>query len=284
MTFNHSALRWMFFVLATGLICRPVIAKNGEPQKGQNKAETIREESDDIWGGVSFEPAKDQQLTEKQIQQVLNTLKKTNPQKAAQLEKLKNTDAEKFIAAIREEMQKQSGKSEKPTPEKWEDKLHKKHENFLVWFKKQYPEDHKELIELQQANPEKFVQQVIDLMKIYGPIQRTARSSPKLAKAMKKNLDLQKRRDALLLQIRVASEDQRKELVKELNVVISQRFDTIVLEKKIQNDALRARLNGLQKKLDARARELETLKKNKDQSVQNRIDELIEQPEKVNWN
>lgn len=253
--------------------------------KQDPKANPVQEKSDDIWKEFSFASEEDQQLTEKQIQEILEQLKKTDPSKAAQLEELRDKNAEKFITAIRDEIKQQQKKpaSEQPKQEKWKEELFKKHEAFLVWLKKQYPQDYKELFELQIEDPEKYVQRFMDLMKIYEPIQKMEKYNPKLSDTMKKNLDLQKRRDALLLQIRIASKEQQPKLAEELRSVVSQRFDCIVLEKQLQYQWLRKRLDDLTKKVETRAQELDSLNKNKEQCVEDRMKELMERTEKVNW-
>jgi len=279
---NHSTAWHLLVVIMTaGFIGMYAVAEEDSP-KQDSKANPVQETSDDIWNEFSFALEEDQQFTEKQIQKILDQLKKTDPSKAAKFEELRRTDAEKFISAIRDEI-KQQQKKTSPKQEKWKDALFKKHEAFLVWFKKQYPQDHKELIGLQIEDPEKYVQRFMDLMKIYEPIQKMEKYNPKLSETMKKNLDLQKRRDALLLQIRIASEEQQPKLIEELRSVVSQRFDTIVLEKRLQYRWLRKRLADLTKKVEAHAEELESLNKNKEQSVQDRMNELMERTEKVNW-
>lgn len=280
---NPPATWRLLFVIFAGFIGVTAIANETAP-KPNSKPDSVEEKSDDIWNEFSFASEEDQQFTEKQIQEILEQLKKRDPQRAAQLDALKNKDTEEFIAAIRDEIRKHKKPSpEQPKQEKWKEELFRKHEAFLVWFKKQYPQDHKELVELQIEDPEKYVQRFMDLMKIYEPIQRMERLNQKLADTMKKNLELQKRRDALLLQIRIASKDQQPKLVEELRNVVSQRFDTIVLEKQLQYEWLRKRLEDLTKKVEDRAKELESLNKNKEQSVQNRVKELMERTEKVNW-
>jgi hypothetical protein len=280
---QHAAWRLLFLLIA-GTIGVSAIANEAAP-KPNPTPDSVEEKSDDIWKEFSFASEEDQQLTEKQIQEILDRLKKTDPSKAAQLEELRYRNAEKFITAIRDEIKLQQKKTapEQPTQETWKEELFKKHEAFLVWFKKQYPQDHKELIELQIEDPEKYVQRFMDLMKIYEPIQKMERYNQKLADTMKKNLDLQKRRDELLLQIRIASKEQQPKLIEELRSVVSQRFDTIVLEKQLQYEWLRRRLDDLTKKVEQRAKELESLNKNKEQSVQDRMNELMERTEKVNW-
>jgi hypothetical protein len=282
---NHSAAwRLLLIMMGAGFIGVYAIAEENSP-KQEPKTKPTQEKSDDIWKEFSFASEEDLQITEKQIQEILDQFKKTDPAKAAKFEELRYKDAEKFITAIRDEIKQQQKKTapEKPKQEKWKEELFKKHEAFLVWFNKQYPQDHKELIELQVEDPEKYVQRFMDLMKLYEPIQRMEKYNPKLSDTMKKNLELQKRRDALLLQIRIASKEQQPKLIEELRNVVSQRFDTIVVEKQLQYQWLRKRLNDLTKKVETRAQELDSLNKNKEQCVEDRMKELMERTEKVNW-
>ena len=282
---NRSAT-WQraFIIMVAGFLSTYAIAEESTPAPIP-KAAAVSEKKEDIWNEFSFASEEDQKLTEKQIQEILDQLKKTDPPKAAQLEELRNKDTEKFIRAIRDEVKKhEKNTPEPPKQEPWKEELYKKHEAFLAWFQKQYPQDHKELIGLQVENPEKYVQRFMDLVKLYDPIRKTEKPCPQLADAMKKNLELQKRRDALLLQIRIASEEQQAKLVEELRSVISQRFDVILLEKQLQYDSIRKRLDDLANKVEVQAKELETLNKNKEQSVKDRIDELLERTEKVDWN
>ncbi|MDH4202148.1 MAG: hypothetical protein OEV87_04580 [Phycisphaerae bacterium] len=282
---NHSAAwQLLLIMMSAGFIGMYAMAEENNP-KQDPKTNPVQEKSDDIWKEFSFASEEDLQLTEKQIQEILDQFKKTDPAKAVRFEELRHKDAQKFITAIRDEIKQQRKKTapEQPRQEQWKEALSKKHETFLVWFKKQYPEDHEELIELRVTDPEKYVQRSTDLMKVYEPIQRMEKYSSKLAGTMKKNLDLQKRRDALLLQIRIASKEQQPELIEELGSVVSQRFDTIVVEKQLQYQWLRKRLNDLTKKVETRAKELESLNKNKKKAVQDRMNELMERTEKVNW-
>lgn len=301
MQMTNLAARLLLFILISGFMFLPARAENddqtpkpkSDPSAKQpsNKPETkpeksSQEQEQDIWNEVSFESEEDLQLTEKQVNQILEELKKKDPKKAEELIKLKTSDPEAFVTAIQEHIQskKTDAPKDKQPPEKWREKLNQRHDKFLAWYKERYPDDHKELSELLNSDPDKFVQKVFDLMKIYEPIQRLEVHNPAMAEAMKKNLELQKRRDALLMQIRISSKEEQSKLVEELKAVVSERFDTIVQEKQLQFEWLRKRLDNLTKKLEERAAELDTLKKSKDQSVDDRLNELVERTEKVNWN
>jgi len=266
----------------------PITYADDKTNKAEPKtSESTQQKEDDIWQEVSFEPDKNVKLTDKQIEKILQDIKQSDPEKAQKLEKLKETNPKAFIKAIQDEIQKQveAEKQTQPEPDaRWKKQLEEKHEEFLKWYNKNYPQEHQELIQIQKSDPEKFAQKMIELMQIYNRIQWMEKRNPKLAGAMKKNLELQKKRDTLLLQIRISPEDEQAKLIEELKVVVSERFDTIVQEKQIQFEWLGKRLKELNERLQSRAEELDTLKKTKNQSVQARLNELIERTENINWN
>lgn len=285
-----TAAKLLLFLLIAGLINTPARSEEKPADSAQKESQSSAEkETDDIWREISFESEKDLQLTEKQISHILNELRKTNPSKAQEIEKLKESDPEAYIEAIREQVGKQIEASkelqaEQPPEPAWKRHLDLKHEEFLAWFKERYPEEYAELSQLKTSDPETFAQRIIDLIKIYGPIQKMEQYNPDLAAAMKKNLELQKQRDALLLQIRITPRQEQAKIIEDLKGVVSQRFDTIVQEKQLQYEWLRGRLERLTQRLETRAAELDTLRKTKEESVEARLKELIERTEKVNWN
>lgn len=280
---NTTAARLLLIFIITGLLTLPLLAE----KKIENPASNPKESRSDIWQEVTFVSPEDSRLTEKQVTQAMNQLRKTNPEKAEQLEQLKNTDLEAFVKAIREHVlaEKADASKDKKQPRaKWKEKLRQRHERFLAWYKEHYPEAYDDLSELKNTNPDLFVQKVIDLLKIYDPIQKTEKSNPKLAKAMKKNLELQQERDAVLLQIQISSGSEQAKLIEELKTIISKRFDTIVLEKQLLQESMKKRLEALARKIETRNAALDNLIKTKDQSVETRLKELVERTEKVNWN
>ncbi|HOK94682.1 MAG TPA: hypothetical protein PK052_01370 [Anaerohalosphaeraceae bacterium] len=288
---NFPAAQWMLCMAAFGILVLSAAAQDEskpkeppQPASGETKS---REITSDIWHEISLE-SDDIKLTEKKVQEILEELKKSSPQQAEQLAALRQSDPSKFIDAIREEIRKHT-QSEKPaagTEDKssqWKEQLERRHELFLEWFQKGYANEFGELVKLRESNPEKYVQRVLDLMKVYEPIQRAERISPELASVMKKELELQKQQDELLVQIRLAAKDQQPKLTEELKRLVSTQFDAIVSEKQIRCELLRKRLESLTQQLEAQAAELELLKKNKSQTVEDRIKELIERNEKINW-
>ena len=293
--------RLLFIIFIGGLLVLPIRAddtketpqQTEEVQSSESKdtateeaakkpAKKTEEKKDDIWEEVPFESSKDLQITEKQVNEVLQQLKKSDPKKAEQIEKLKENNAEEFFKAIREEIEKSPSKKPEPTPKtdpEWEQYFQTRRENFLEWYKKKYPEDHAKLIALKTSDPEIFAKQTMDLFSVYEQIRGIERHDPKLAEAMMENLELQKIRDSLLLQIRVCTKSEYNNLVIELKAVVSKRFDTIVMEKQLKYEWLSRRLDRLTKTMEKRAAELDTLKKSKDQSVEKRLNDLLERTE-----
>lgn len=293
------ATQLLFTMFITGALTLPVGAEEGKkpPAKETGTAQSdttpqeapplefklAPDEDKDIWWEVSFDAAEDLQLTEKQVNQALEKLKKSDPPKAKQIEKLKDSDAEAFFKAVREEIDKQNDASKKP-PTKKEKQLDKKYRDFLAWFEKKHPEDHSELGKIKTTDPEKFAQRTKALYKIYIPILEMEGVNPDLATMMEKNLELQKQRDALLLQIRISTAAEQAKLIDDLKLIISERFDTIVLEKQLQYEWQGKRIEQLTQKLQARTAALNTLKKSKDHSIEARLAELMKRTKAVNWN
>jgi len=98
-----------------------------------------------------------------------------------------------------------------------------------------------------------------------------------------KDMDLQKQQDDILRRLRTADAKDKEAMTKELEQVISTRFDVILLKKQLMYDELYARLLKLQEELEKRQSELEVLKNSKEQNVQDRMKELTTQVEKINW-
>lgn len=262
----------------------PANAPAAEPQNSPEPAST-----EDIWQEVFFDSAQDFDVNDPRVQQMLEEIKTTDPQKFDRLDALKKEDMRKYVEAIRLEIREALKPKPKPEeagqvrkgPAEWQQQLQKRHENFLDWYAKEYPADHAELLKIRESDPEQYIQKTMDMMTIYEPIQRAQHYNAELANVMKKDIELQKQRDALLLRIRNAGPDEQPQLLKDLESLVAARFDTIVQKKEFQYESLRRRLERLEQQLDQQALELETLKKNKAQTVEDHIKELMSRSEKI---
>ena len=120
--------------------------------------------------------------------------------------------------------------------------------------------------------------------KQYGRIAEATRENPKLAKVLKEDLELKKKRDKLLGRIRaVSDEKKKKELTAQLEEIVGDRFDLIVRRKQIRYEQLRKKLEKLKKQVKQSEAEVEKWNELKDEKVKERLEELISQTEKFNW-
>lgn len=189
----------------------------------------------------------------------------------------------------------QEQEAQKPAPEQqsepqkaeddqtWKEQLEQKHVEFIEWLQENYANIAEGLLANRDKKPEEFVQQLTEVMAVYEPIQRADRYSPELAAVLRKDLELQDQRDQMICEIGRAAEQDRPALINRLREIVAARFDNIIQKKQLIYDHLRKRLEILQEKLEEQAKELEQLKADKEKSVEQRMKELIEQNEKINW-
>jgi hypothetical protein len=253
-------------------------------------------------------------ISEERTNQFLEQLRKENPARADELEKLRKEKPDEFRTQIQVEFMKQMrqqwnrperpqgsqpgpGGPQGPTPpgrpeqkpgqpqpgDRWRERMEKMHNDFIAWLEKNYPEQAEAIKPLREKQPEEYMAKTMDLMRKYEPIMRAEKNNPKLAQAMKDDLELQKQRDALLKEIRTAKDKEREKLIAELKDNVARRFDVIMTKKQLQYDDLKKRLEELQKEVKTREGELEKLKTTKDKAVSEHLNELVGQAEKVQW-
>ena len=277
--FTFSTEFRLVCVICLALMALPLCAEE-KPQGGKNPEQ-------DIWQEVTFQSGEHFELSDARIQAILEEIKRADPKKAESLETLRKQDAKKFLEVIRLEIgtaikpKAESAQDAQPGHSEWQDQLQRRYEYFMDWFAREFPADHGELVKIQNTDAEKYVQRVMDTMTIYEPILRAQRYNAALADVMKQDIELQKRRDALLLQIRPAGNAEQAALLKELEALVSKRFDIIVRKKELQYESLRKRLEKLEQQIDQQALELESLKKNKSQTVELHIKELLGRTENI---
>ena len=255
------------------------------------------------------------ELTDEAIERMMSQLAKSNPEEAEELEKLRDRDPEKFREAMRErfgkrfkqrmEQRKQrAGRKHRPGPDmpfmrpegpggqpkremmrgqKRERQMREKHTEYIEWLEKNYPEEAEKLAELRKEKPELYRKQIGLSVKKYGRIAKASKENPELAEALKEDLELKKERDKLLSKIRTASDDEKEELVEELEKVIGSRFDLVIKRKQIRCEQLRKKLEELKEQVKRSQAEAEKWKGVKGEKVKERLEELISRAEKFNW-
>lgn len=234
---------------------------------------------------------------------VIEKVRKTDPNEAARLEKLRGEDIRSFHQEIRKIMRQQipeienfksgrlhrgpdmeSGNDGPMGKEKIREHIQARENELTAWLEKNEPEKAKELAALKVSDPPAYTRRMMFEMRNYHQIIDAEQTNPALAEALKKDLALKKKRNELLDKLRSTTDEKQKtELTKQLKEVIGQRFDLIVQKKQLKYEELKKRLEDLQKTVDKSQAELENLKSEKDKQVEKHLEELLSQSEKMNW-
>jgi len=196
--------------------------------------------------------------------------RKNNPVKAAELESIQTEDISP---------KKESSKEVSPVSE-----LHEKDEEFLKWLEKNYPKEAEKLEKVINKDS-KQDNTSGDILGTYGKIFEVSKSNPKLAKLLKKDLALTKKRDKILDQIKSAKEKEKQKLIKKLEKILTNRYELILQRKQLAYEQLHKKLEILTKKVKKRAAEVENWKETeiKEENVKVRLEELIGKAEDFRW-
>ena len=223
------------------------------------------------------------ELTDEEIDRVMKGLKESNPAKAKDLAKLRETEPEKFIDELRKYGREEFGKIIR---ERIENYRKRRRAEFLDEFGKIAPKEAEELAKLKDTNPDLYAEKYEFASKKYGRIFEEGRRNPELADVLLEDLQLKKRRDELLRNIKAAkSEKEKKKLVAELEEVVAGRFDLIVRRKQIAYERLLKWLEELRKRLKESRGEIVKWRdeKSKNENVKQRMQDLLEEIPKFNW-
>lgn len=261
------------------------------------------------------------ELSPEQVERILYQIREDNPQKADALIQLREKDPEAFKAEIhklaREQfmirMREQKGEPGKQSrrrlggpmiegheqggpmmkgpgqgewPEMMRERMQEKSEEYMKWLKENFPDEATKLEQLKEENPGQYMRAVGLSWRKYNPIFQASKDNPQLASVLKDQLALREKRAELLRQIRAATDEKQKEtLVKELEAAVGQQFDLIVRSKELAYEDLTRKLAELQKEVDQRKAEVEKWKGEdfKNEQVKQRVNELVSETEKFEW-
>lgn len=284
----------------------------------------VEKDEESIWReGERGRKRRQLELTDERIERIMERLAEADPDEAKRLGKLREEDPEKFKAELRKVMHERLGRKLREqrgqrasrghqppqdmpftgrgggrggfgmgpggTPGEgrrgmMRERMRERHDEYLEWLEKDYPEEAEELAKVREKKPELYMRRIGLSLKKYGRIAEAAKENPELAKALKENLELKERRDKLLRKIRAASsENEKKELIAQLEEVVSSRFDLIIKLKQIAYERLRKELEELKERVKQSEAEVEKWKDVKDEKVKERLEKLISRTEELNW-
>jgi len=259
------------------VIAVPCVAAQNAQSTDQQSIWTAGEQRDTGRGSRRYE------LTEEEIDRVLNELTKRDPKQATELKKLRKKDPEKFRAELREHAREEYGKVVRERIEKWRQQ---RRADFLEWLAKNAPKEREELAKLENKDADLYSKKYSLIQRKYGQIYDESRRSPELAEVLLEDLQLQKKRDEIVKKIKAAKNDeQRQKLTAQLEEVVGLRYDLIVRRKQITYERLLKWLGELQERIKkSRAEIVDAQKKEiKEKNVKERTKQLLEGEKGFRW-
>jgi hypothetical protein len=264
-------------------------------------------------------PAMENMQTER-LERMLERVREIDPQKAEELAQLKDKDPNAFRTEIRNflrermmdrygQMMEQRGDEgrkpqgrEEPTirqgsitpqgprfeghgSEMFRQRMQQWGEEYMKWFKENYPDEAAKIERLNKGSPEYNRAMALSGRK-YGRIFEASQTNPQLATVLKEQLALKEKRADLVRQIKAATDEKQKKLfTADLEKIVGQQFDMIIKHKQLVCEDLAKKLQDLNKELDKKKADIEKWKNTdfKNQKVKDRVNELLTESEKFEW-
>ncbi|MHC4495497.1 MAG: hypothetical protein ACYSYM_06710 [Planctomycetota bacterium] len=223
------------------------------------------------------------ELTNEEIERILQSLKKSDPDKAKELVKLREKDPQEFRDDLRRHGGPEYDKIVHERIAKWRQQ---RQADFIDWLEKNYRRKARELATLKSRDPNLYDKQLDSLRRKLEPIREAERRNPELAEVLKEDLQLKERRDELIVKIKAAkTEEGKKALVAQLEKVLGDRYDLILRRKQIEYERLLRWVEGLQNRIKKSRAEIAEAKKKeaKAENVKKRKSELLEGKIEFNW-
>jgi hypothetical protein len=162
--------------------------------------------------------------------------------------------------------------------------MKRRNEEFSLWLSENFPEQAEKFEQAVDANPERGFRDMMPVMMKYRDIFETEKKNPELAALMKKDIELQQRRDEVVEQIRTTQgKAENEELKKHLVDIVAARFDLIMEKRQMRFEELRQRLEALEKEIAKQQEDLTILNDQRDAQIDKRVDELLEQDHAIKW-
>ena len=210
--------------------------------------------------------------SEDEIDHFLKELKESDPAKAKELTTLREKNPEKFRDELRKTIREQFSKRIESWRNRWR-------AEFLEWLGKAVPKVARDLTKLKDTDPDLYAKKYEIIREKYRRIFDESKRNPDLAEVLMAELELEKRQELLVKEIKAAkSEKEKKKLTSQLEEVVGNKYDLIIAKKIIAYEFLLKRVEELQKELNRNREKIDKWKdeKIKAQNVKVRVDELTE--------
>ncbi len=239
-------------------------------------------------------------LTDQGIERIMKRLAETDPKKAEELQILRDKDLDEFKRQLRNIQRERFAEHRSPAEPRFmtddrpgrerrsRGEIQQRFLEYLEELEKIYPDEVKELADMKEKRPDMYHRRLRLSYRKYGRIVEKAKDDPNLALVLKENFELKKERNELIEKIKAASDKGKKEkLNRELEEVLSKRFDALVKWKQIEYELLLERLEQLKEEIKKSKANIEKWKddKFKEESIKAHIKELLspEKDKKFRW-
>ncbi|MHC5075489.1 MAG: hypothetical protein ACYTFM_03560 [Planctomycetota bacterium] len=219
------------------------------------------------------------ELTEEMIEGIMHRIKENDPEKAKELQELREQDSEKFEEELRTMLQQWRGRREERRRY-----FERKAEEYLQWLQENYPDEAERLARVKEEKPDSYERNLIFSYRRYEDIMEASEDDPELAEVLKQELQLKIERDRLVQRIKSTDDEQQKEkLTGQLKEVVSERFDLIIKRKEIAYKRMLARLKRLKKEAEEGEISLKEFINEKEQNVEERVEGLLSGERRFRW-
>ena len=288
------------FVTAILAICLPAVYAEQDPW------------TEDTESGP---PRREVKLTDEKINEIMAELAANNPDKAERLEQLRKENPDTFNTVIARLAMNKEGRRDRRSredrmmpgmpggqmgrqtpgervpsrdgkggPGYGHEMIRQQETETLEWLERNDPNEAKELLKLKEENHKLYIRKMSSAVKKYRKIMETEKNNPALAAVLKEDLELKRQTSDLMKKIRGTTDDGEKQKLKgELEVLTGKRFDLIIKKKQLQYEDLLKKLEELKNSIKEREAEIETLKGKKADHIKERVEELINNTEKIRW-
>lgn len=232
------------------------------------------------------------ELTEEQIERIMNRLNKADPEKAEQLLQLRKKDPQQFKLELRRTIREKFAKKNMEHRRQANERRSRRRQPGSGFDECPMGKGSRMGMRGREGGRREMGMQGHEGRRpkgggggVKGKKYGKHKEDPKLAEARKEKLELDKKRDGLLKKIRAADDKEKPELVKQLEDVLSAKYDIIVKRKQIAYEHMLKKLAKLKtqvEKSEAKVSELKDVEY-KNKNVKNRLEELLNKAEGFKW-
>lgn len=223
------------------------------------------------------------ELTEEEINRIMEGFKKRDPQKAKELTELRKKDPKKFREELERHAREEFGEIVRERIEKYRQQ---RRADFLKWLEENVPDQAQELARLKEGSPDRYWKKFEIIWRKYRHIFEENRRNPESAGVLLEDVKLKDRRNELINKIKTTKSRKDKEkLIAKLEEVIGLRYDVILRRKQMVYERLLKRLEDLRNQIKESRVDIHKYQdpQTKEANIKQRAKELLEDKEKFGW-